>query len=169
MKKLISLFLILSILALSGNLNAKNKGAQLLIEESNGQQVKGELIAVKKNSLLLMEEKSGADLTVDVSDIKTIAVVKKSSFLKGLGFGFLIGAGAGALAGALSDQEGDDASLIQVIGIMGAMGAGVGLIVGGVAGALSGGDKKYQIEGKSDNEIKKTLAELRKKARVPDF
>ena len=64
MLQFISLLLVFSILALSGNLFAKEKrGADLIIQKKDGQHVRGELIAVKKNSLLLLDRESGADVT----------------------------------------------------------------------------------------------------------
>ena len=60
MKKSISLFLMFSILSLSVNMFAKErKGADLIIQKVDGQQVRGELIAVKQTSLLLLERESG--------------------------------------------------------------------------------------------------------------
>jgi hypothetical protein len=47
MKKFISLFLVFSILLLSGNIFPKErKGAELIIQKLDGQQAKGELIAM---------------------------------------------------------------------------------------------------------------------------
>ncbi len=69
MKKFISLFLVFSILTLSIPLTAKErKGADLIIQKIDGQQVRGEFIAVKENSLLLLDRDTGADVTVDIED-----------------------------------------------------------------------------------------------------
>ena len=69
MKKFISLFLMFSILTLSIPLTAKErKGADLIIQKIDGQQVRGEFIAVKENSLLLLDRDTGADVTVDIED-----------------------------------------------------------------------------------------------------
>ena len=97
MKKFISLFLVFSILLLSGNLYGKErKGADLIIQKTDGTQVWVELIAVKENSLLLLDRESGADVSIDISDIKVIRVKGKSKFLLGLQIGGLAGA-AGSL------------------------------------------------------------------------
>jgi hypothetical protein len=64
MKKFISLFLVVSILLLSMPLKAKErKGADLIIQKTDGTQVRSELIAVKENSLLLLERDSGAHVS----------------------------------------------------------------------------------------------------------
>lgn len=78
-KKFIALFLVFSILAISSNLYAKaRRGANLLIQKTDGQQVGGELIAVKQNSLLLKDSKSGADVSVDIGDVKVITILRFS-------------------------------------------------------------------------------------------
>ena len=57
-KKFVSLFLIFSLLVLSGSLYAKERqGAKLVITKKNGHQIEGELITVKPNSLLLLDTK----------------------------------------------------------------------------------------------------------------
>jgi len=65
MKKIIPLFLVFSLLALSGNLLAKERrGAELIVQKKDGQQVRGELITVKEHSLLLLDSK-GKDASID--------------------------------------------------------------------------------------------------------
>ncbi len=166
MKKAISLFLVFSILLLSGNLFAKErKGADLIIQKKDGQQVRGELIAVKKSSLLLLERESGADVTVDVGDIGIITVVKKSQVVLGAVLGSLLGFGIGAAIGAGED---DPNGFMRGYGtsIGGGIGASAGLLLGGIVGVALGTDKTIQFTGKSDSEIQEILEKLRKKARV---
>ncbi len=181
MKKLISLFLIFSIISLYGNLYAKERqGAELLIQRIDGQQVKGELIAIKKNSLLLKESKSGADATVDVKDIKVITIKKKSKALLGAGLGLLAGIGIGAAYGNAKEPEGtDDPGLRRFFG--GIVGGLVGLLAGLAVGGAIGVDEKLEIglyeqrvvNGKTHAVRKYDLEEALKKlgslARVPNF
>jgi len=191
MKKYIVLFLILSLFAFSENLYAKKKGAELIVQQIDGQQAIGELIAVKENSLLLLGYESGADVSVDIREIKLIEIVKKSKSLAWGGIGLVSGAVIGALVGYV---EGDDPpgygtlwghlpwgkshsppSVWMDIRMLTAgdkaLGYGFyiglsGAILGGIIGALEGADKIVQIEGKSETEIKKALNKLRKKARI---
>jgi len=146
----------------------ERRGADLVILKTDSNQVQGELIAVKENSLLLKEHDSGADVTAVFGEIRSIKIVKKSKSGKGALYGFGIGAIGGSLYG-LSIEPTEKVTRFQhaLTGVIfiGAMGALAGLIVGGFLGM----DKTIQIEGKSDAEIKRTLEELRKKARVPDF
>ena len=73
MKRFIALFLVFSVLALSVPLAAKErKGADLIIQRTDGTQVRGELIAVKASSLLLLDRDTGSDVSVDIGDIGVI-------------------------------------------------------------------------------------------------
>jgi len=174
MKKFIYLVLVFSILALSGNMLAKErKGADLIIQKTDETQIRGELIAVKENSLLLLKRETGADVSVDIGEIRIIEIVKESKVWKGIGYGLLGGAVIGVLVGYLL---GDDPPIMGTGPILmtddeKALGYGFyiglfGATLGGIIGAHAGVDKTIQIEGKSDSEIKEILEELRKKARI---
>ena len=96
-KKLVSLFLVISLVMLSANLYAKERrGAKFIITKKNGYQTEGELITVKPNSLLLLSI-TGRDVSVDIADIKVIRVVKKSKAYLGAGLGLIILGGGTAL------------------------------------------------------------------------
>lgn len=166
MRKTTAVFLVLSLLWLSGSLYAEVKGAEIVIQKKGGQQIKGELIAAKKDSLLLMEEKSGADITVGVEDIEVISIVKKSKVGMGALFGLLAGVAVGGVIYASSDQD----EMLDMSGaIYGAGALVLGLATGTLFGIQAGVDKKYLIDGKSDSEIRGILQELRTKARITDF
>lgn len=69
MRRCTALFLVFSVLALSGSLFAKEKrGVGLVVQKKDGSQVSGELITVKEDSHLLLNSK-GADVSVNVGDI----------------------------------------------------------------------------------------------------
>ena len=167
MRKNIAVFLVFSLLWLSGGLFAEKKGAEIVIQKKDGQRIKGELIAVKKDSLLLMEERYEEDITVGIEDIEMVKIVKKSKAGMGALFGLLAG---GAIGGAIYAGADKD----EMFADMGAAisGAAVGVLVltlGTLMGAQAGADIKYAIDGKSDSEIRGILLELRAKARVSNF
>jgi hypothetical protein len=171
-KKLISLFLVFSLMMLSANLYAKERrGAKLIITKKDGQQISGELITVKPNSLLLLDTK-GKDMSVYVADIEVIRIEKKSGFWKGAGTGALIGVGTGALIGFL---DGDDSSGLfrftagQKAIIIGIAFGALGLLIGGIVELASKGEKTIQFENMTDLEIQETLDRLCKKARIRDY
>ncbi len=169
-KKFVSLLLVFSLVALSGNLMAKEKkGANLLVTKKDGQQVAGELITVKPASLLLLNT-DGRDETVDVADINEIKIVKKSrTFAFGAGAALFGGIISGVLQGEArrerlgyeESQEGYFSEPLTIAAIAGAGGALIGTVVGI--------DKKIKIEGKSDTQVSEALRKLSKKARVPDY
>jgi hypothetical protein len=168
MKKAISLVLVFSILLLSGNLFAKErKGADLIIQKTDRQRVRGELIAVKQDSILLLEKYSGADMTIDFRDIGIIKIVKKSKALAASLAGLFLGGAVGYVIGYSVVSEKD-------ILLSKEEGGGIGAAIGGASCALIGvgiglaigADKTIHFEGKSDAEIKEILEKLRKKARI---
>lgn len=175
MKKFTALFLVFSMLALSIPLTAKEKkGADLIIQSTDGTQVRGELITVKESSLVLLERESGADVTINVDEIGIIVILKKSKALFGVVLGVLIGGMSGALIGrAAADKEGtrffDMSPMINTMlygTLVGVIGAIIGGSIGGFLGAGAGKGETIQIEGKSDAEIQEILEKLRKKARI---
>ncbi len=187
MKKFTALFLILSLLEIncatikSSTMEKRfpeKQGARLLITKRDWQQVEGELIAVKPTSLLLLNTE-GKDMTVFISDIRTIRIVKKSKFFQTLGMGVLIGAVTGAIIGFAQGEtesalggsilEGGTLTAGENALIFGAIFGFLGFFTGVAMGLASGGDEKIQIEGKSEKKIRKTLDYLRKKARVRDY
>jgi hypothetical protein len=176
--KALSLLLVISLLGLSQNLIAGERhGAMLSVQKKDGHQDNGELIAVKPSSLLLLDSASEADISIEVSDISAIKVVKKSRAWIGLGLGALIGAGIGALLGVANVVDpgriGGKRVLWRSRGqkavVIGAFFAVPSGLLGLGIGAAAGTDKKIQFEGKSDLEIQSALGELRQKARIPDF
>jgi len=179
-KKLLSLFLVFSLMAISCTTittqrhkrfesSKERRGAKLIITKLDGQLIKGELITVKPNSLLLLDTE-GKDVSVDIADIRAIRTMRKSKALLGAGIGF----GAGALLGPLlapvifhawhEEYDGPGVLLIEI-----PVGSAIGAILGGITGALLGKDKTIQIEGMSDSEIQEAMDKLRKKARIRDY
>ncbi len=167
-KKVLSLFLVFSLMMLSVNLYAKERrGAKLIITKKDGQQIQGELITVKPKSLLLLNT-DGKDVSVDIADIKVIRVVKKSKFWTGAGVGIItLGGGSALYVAKINEVDPEDEWKLLLL--VGAIGAVVGLVIGGATGALLGTDKTIQIEGTTDLEIKEAMRRLSKKARIRDY
>ena len=164
-KKLISLFLVFSLMMLSVNLYAKERqGAKISVLKKGGQKIKGELIAVKEDSLLLLESESGADVTVNVKDIIEIRTMKKLPFLTGASIGLIIGGAFGVMyVSAFSSEAGEMTGL----GI-GLLIAGSTALVGGAIGQMAG-TRRYVITVMTDLEIQAALDKLSKKARIRDY
>jgi len=172
-KRFIALFLVFSLLAISGNLLAKERrGAKLIITKKDGQLIEGELIAVKPNSLLLLNTE-GKDVSVDIADIRIIRVVKKSKFLLGAGLGILVGGGLATLIALPLSARAEGWEWFGGEGLTGGefalYGIIAGLIIGGFFGASAGTGETIQIEGMPPKTIEFYLAKLRKKARIRDY
>ena len=188
--KFTALFLVFTLMALSGSLIAKERrGAMLRITKKDGQQIRGELITIKPNSFLLLDTK-GKDVSIDIEDIKFIKFGRKSKILQGMSLGFFIGGASGMLIGAVKGAEADKEQphiLLSWIYIFAPVlwlaneervgnivtglliGGGIGSITGGILGGVAEKFKTIEIEGKSQEEIETVLAKLRKKARIPDY
>ena len=168
-KKLISLFLVFSLVMLSVHLYAKeSRGAKLIITKKDGQQIEGELITAKPNSLLLLNTE-GKDVSVDIEEIKVIRVKKKSKVLLGVGLGMVVGGGGGALISIISGWSVYEGGEGMAAVLSGGVGAIAGLLIGGTIGAAVGKDKTIQIEGMTDLEIQEAMDKLRKKARIRNY
>ena len=100
--------------------------------------------------------------------------MKKSKVLQGIGLGFLIGAGTGALLGCMIGGD-PSASLLEprtreeAVILFGTLFGFPGLILGGIFGLASAKDKTIQIEGRSPSTIEFYLDYLRKKAHIRDY
>lgn len=158
--------------AFTSNSYAKEKkhGAELVIQKKDGQSVRGELLTVKDNSLLVMESGSLSGISVDISDVHKIKILKKSRLLKGLGFGLLIGGGSGVLLGFLSgdDSPGWFSMTAGEKALLGGLAFGIlGAPIGGIWGVVKGIDESIVLEERSPEEIKLILKKLNSKSRFP--
>ena len=162
--KLIVSALVVSFLVLPAGLSAKERrGANLIVTRLDGSQLSGELIAVKRDSLLLLS--NGRDESVDLADIKTVRIVKKSLAGKGALYGFLAGAAGGALWGSANQDEdvwGNGTALVAGA-YVGAIGALSGLLLGSVAGL----DSSFTFAGKPETVVNEYWDKLRAHAREP--
>jgi hypothetical protein len=163
--KLIASVLIISFLIFPAGLSAKERrGANLIVTRLDGSQVAGELIAVKRDSLLLLNN-VGRDESIDLADVKTVRIVKKSRAGKGALYGFLVGAAGGALWGSANQDEdvwGNGTAWVAGA-YVGAIGALSGLLVGSVAGV----DSSFTFAGQSEAAESAYWEKLRAHARVP--
>jgi hypothetical protein len=112
-------------------------------------------------------------VSVDIADVEVITIVKKSGFGKGSLYGLLLGgvAGGAVAASAIIRSEGDTAPGEGILGtsLYVAIGGLIGFSFGTIIGATTGTDKKIQLEGMTDLEIRDTLKKLRKKARIRNY
>jgi hypothetical protein len=142
---LIASALIISFLIFPADLSAKERrGATLVITRLDGSQVSGELIAVKPNSLLLLNN-VGRDESIDLTDIKSVRIVKKSRAGLLSGIGGAAGAAVGATVGAYVFNAGsdDEPSSLRNGLVFGALGA----LTGWLAGSLVGTDSRFMVAG----------------------
>jgi len=145
----------------------ERREGDLIITKKDGHKIEGELNIVKENSLHLLD-RYGKEVSIEIRDIRTIRILKRSK--KGLGYliGATIGMGIGVLA-ALSPSAGEDYSVVWTGVLLGSLLAIPGSILGGIAGAMAGIDETIQIEGMTDLQIKWVMDKLRKEARIRNY
>jgi hypothetical protein len=160
---LIASALVILFLVIPANVSAKDRrGANLVVTRLDGSQAAGELIAVKRDSLLLLNN-VGRDESIDLADIKTVRIVKKSMAEKGALYGFLAGAVGGAGVGlAMGRTDVLEEKTPLVLGVLGgAIGALSGLLVGSVAGL----DSSFTIAGEPEAAVSAYWDRLRARSR----
>lgn len=149
----------------------KRSGANVVVQQTGGARIKGELVGVRSEGLVL-DTKKGA-VSIPISDIKSLWMVEKMSnegrtawAVGGLAGGIALGVGAAKASHVQPNDWGDS------IALGGAFLLG-GMIVGeGIAVLIATRTKKgtvYDFENKSPEEIELILTDLRKLARVPDY
>ena len=170
--KLVLLFTLMAILALGSNSLAKEKkhGAELLIKTQAGQLIKAELLTIKGFELILMDTSSPSGITIDIREIESIRIVKKSKFLPGLGYGLLFGGGTGGLLGLASgdDKGGFFAFTATEKAVMYGLGLSILTVpIGGIIGATRGIDETIILEDKTPEEKVSILRKLNLLSRSP--
>jgi hypothetical protein len=152
-------------LGLPGGLAAKERrGAELVVTSKDGRVAQGELIAVKPASLLLLDHMTGRDVSVALTDVSLIRIVRESKALTGLLIGLVPGAVGGAVWGAHA-SAGDMPELGAFLG---------GLTVGTIAGLVGlaagfgmGIDSIVRYSGLTEAEQAVFLVGLDRRAREP--
>ncbi len=165
---LLLILLVLSVLVQDSIAKEEKPGAQLWIEKTDGSILRGELLALQGEDLVIADKGSYEKVIVSFDEMKSIRIVKKSGFLKGIGLGFLTGGATGMLLGFAG---GDDAPgwFSMTAGEKAALGGlalGVlGTGIGGLCGAVSGIDESIELSRLSENDKADVLSKLQKKSR----
>jgi hypothetical protein len=140
----------------------KPQGAKVLItlkQASEG--VKGELIGVRSDAVVIGTDE-GVARTLAINDILKIRILRRSAAVPGI----LVGGLAGGAMGKLVYPKGGwlDFSSAYIV---------CGALIGGAAGGLIGGgfsaDTVYDLTRTTPSYVEHLVAELRKKARVPEY
>ena len=152
----IAVALVISLLALPADLSAKEKrGATLIVTRLDGSQVAGELIAVKPDSLLLLSY--GGDESIDLADVKTVRIVRKSRVGLFAGLAGAAGTIFGVYWGSVDDELRASGGVLLGIGIFGGLGALAGLTLGLVKGI----DTTFNAADESEATLKVYWDKLR--------
>jgi outer membrane protein W len=172
--------LLVGVLFAANNLLAQ--GANIAVILSNGRIQEGELLSVRDSALIISIAPAGVtevaaneappSTLIRNQDIQKVIIKGESNVLKGVGLGFLIGAGAGALIGVAGgdDPPGGLFSLSapEKAALGAILGGGCGVIVGTIAGAASSSrDKVIEALPNKDFSILRPVARF--PTREPEF
>ena len=136
-------------------LSFRAKENPLIVINWQNQQIEGRLLGLEADSVLLGNVQSlleSKPTYISINEIKSIRIKKKSGFLKGFGYGLLIGGGTGAIIGFASgdDPPGLFSMSAEDKAGIGAISLGLlGGIIGSVAGLLEGKDQRFDLSQKS--------------------
>ncbi len=170
--RLIASALAVSFLVLPADLSAKERrGASIVVTRLDGSQVSGELIAVKRDSLLLLNN-VGRDESVDLTDIKTVRIVKKSRAGILSGIGGAVGAATGVALGLSWMFEEWSNSQAKGALMGGAIFGAIGALSGLVAGSVLGVDSSFTVAGEQEDVVAAYWDRLRahsREGRLPDI
>lgn len=138
----------------------EKRGARIVVTKADGYKVEGEILAVRQDSLLLLGF-AGREETVDIADIVSVRIVRKSH----LGTLVLGGLAAGAVGGAIyGGTVGDDVfekPSLAVGVIFGTLGALAGL----TASLPLGADSTFPIAGEPVEVMRSRLDALARHSR----
>ncbi|MGD2246618.1 MAG: hypothetical protein PVI11_08735 [Candidatus Aminicenantes bacterium] len=165
-KKTISLVLVFSILLVChGESFATNRrGAEVLLQKKDGQEIKGELLVVQENALILLESISGEEVSVKAADIRVIQIEEKAKPMKWALYGFF-GVGIPVMINVAVYNKKFDRCAVTC----GSLWAAIGAVIGTIFAFIFGTNRKYRLEEKSQNQIQKILEKLQANARVSNI
>ncbi len=167
--RLTFLFL-LSLLILFSSLEAgSRRGAEIVVQKSDGQQIHGELIAVKEASLLLLDAESRIDVSVNVKEIELVHVLKGPKTGLGAISGLLVGGVVGVAATGKGSDCGKCPSSTSRKITGGALVGGLGALIGALIGASAGGNEIIIFKGLPQEQLKIELEKMRSKARIKNL
>jgi hypothetical protein len=163
---------VLALLLLGTSLSAAaaqgRRGANVRVDMKGGTGVQGELVVVGGSSLIV-RDRSGAETSYGIDGIARVTVTWSKKRFPGGFVGFAAGAAAGYLVGANPRNWAHDEDVLVLRGIgTGILWGALGAVVGSIAtsGGHGGGETIFPLEGQSDQQLRETLKNLKKYARI---
>lgn len=101
----LTVFLLLPRLPLAAR--KERRGAQVEVSLTDGSRVEGELLAVKIDALLIYETNRVQGKNLDLSQIQSVKVIKRSKAWTGLAIGAAAGLGLSAVCNSLAEDTTD--------------------------------------------------------------
>ena len=146
------------------------RGALAIVTLRDDSVAAGELIAVKSTSILLLDS-SGKDVSLDLAQVRTIRVSRRSKAGQGAVAGLFLGGLVGVVGGSIQAKAtgacpGCEAPMMRAGYSL--LGAGAGLVVGILGGARAGKDLVISFDQATELGLRASLLKLRRYARIED-
>lgn len=147
----------------AGDLCAKSRtrGAEVVIQRTDGTFLAGELLAVQGRTLVVSDRISARDLTIGVDDLRAVRIVRSTNVFKRAVNGSLY-AGVPA-AGLILLRKGNMADRLAVVAGI----AGVGALIAALRGVAKGADEFAVLGGETGKKKDFALNKLRAAALFP--
>ncbi len=150
----VSLAVFLAVTAVDLDAKSRTKGAEVVVQRTDGTFLAGELLAVQGRALIVSDRVSACDVTIGIATIRAVRVVREANVLKRAMNGFLY---AGAPAGALILLgKGDTAGRLAAVAGIG----GVGALIAALRGVAKGTDVTAVLDGTSEKKADFVLKKL---------
>ena len=145
------------------------RGADIQVNMKNGTRVTGELIQVYDGGLLrLLDPSNQSPVVVALNEARSLKIIKKSSLLRGVGLGALIGAGLGGGTAAIAAPSSGFMSGKAQWAAAGALVIGaLGALIGAASEALRGANESVTLTGRTPMELTEIVVKLARYARIP--
>lgn len=169
-RKFMLLFLVILLLVPLDLMSKKRKkGAELVVYKTDGLEIRGELLHVKMDSLLLMESPTSTGITININEMQTIKIIRKSKFWKGVGIGYGISFFYFSYAALdylkSEDEMGNVIIFLLYTTISTAVVGTAAALISGLFGSYASIGRTFKIAGKKKHEIDDILKELSLMAR----
>jgi hypothetical protein len=140
----------------------ERRGSMVEVTLIYGRLVSGELLAVKGHELIIHDQSRGQGFTVNIDEVSTIKIKKKSRALTGLVTGLVAGVVAGCVLSNLNGGGCPDCSLSPMLILITPC---ITTPIGSLTGAMLSSPKIMTTKDKKPAHIEECLRYLQKHAR----
>jgi hypothetical protein len=145
----------------------ERRGSRVVVTQTDGNLVRGELLAVKADALLIYDQDSDQAKSIDLQQVTQVRLLKKSKFLTGFVIGAAVGLGYLIFDLEILGNRGKRNTDFQEISYI-IYPPFTGL-VGGLLGTLTAMSANFSLVGESPERVQQNLERLKCYAREQEI